>query len=48
MSKTLAVLLATIAFAGLSLEASAQERSCPEGTVWDADRGKCVIPRGSH
>ncbi len=48
MSKTLAALLATIALAGLSLEASAQEGSCPEGTVWDTDRGKCVIPRGSH
>jgi hypothetical protein len=48
MSKTLVALLATIAFAGLSLEASAQERKCPKGSVWDADRGKCIIPRGSH
>lgn len=48
MSKTLVALLATIAFAGFSLDASAQSRKCPKGSVWNPDLGKCVIPRGSH
>jgi len=47
MTKTLIALLAAVAFVGFSLDASAQKRKCPEGTVWNPDLGKCVIPRGS-
>ncbi len=48
MTKTLIALLATIAFVGMSLDASAQKRKCPKGSVWNPDLGKCVIPRGSY
>ena len=48
MAKTLVALLATIAFTGMSLDASAQQRKCPDGKVWNPDTGKCVTPRGSH
>jgi hypothetical protein len=48
MAKILVALLATLAFAALSLDASAQTRKCPEGKVYDPDTGKCVTPRGSH
>ncbi len=48
MGKILVALLATLAFAALGLEASAQTKSCPDGKVYDPDSGKCVTPRGSH
>jgi len=47
MVKTLIALLATLAFAGMTLDATAQQR-CPKGKVWHPDKGKCVTPRGSH
>jgi len=48
MTKPLVALLVTIAFVGLSLDASAQKRKCPKGSVWNPDLAKCVIPRGSN
>ena len=48
MTKTLVALLVTIAFVGLSLDASAQKQKCPEGKVWHPDKGRCVTPRGSR
>jgi hypothetical protein len=47
MVKTLIVLLAALAFAGMSLDTFAQQ-ACPQGQVWHPDKGKCVTPRGSH
>jgi len=47
MINTLVALLATLAFAGMSLDAFAQKR-CPDGKVWNPDTGTCVTPRGSH
>ncbi len=48
MTKTIVLFLATIAFAFLSLGASAQTKRCPDGKVYDPDTGKCVTPRGSN
>ena len=48
MVKILVALLATLAFAASTLEASAQSKKCPEGKVYNPDTGKCVTPRGSH
>ena len=48
MAKTIVLFLATVAFAALSLDASAQAKRCPEGKVYNPDTGKCVTPRGSH
>ena len=48
MAKTLVALLATLAFAASSLPVGAQTSECPEGKVYDPDKGKCVTPRGSH
>jgi hypothetical protein len=47
MAKILVALLATLAFAATILDAAAQT-SCPDGKVYDPDKGKCVTPRGSH
>jgi len=48
MARIFAALLAILAFAALSLEVSAQTQDCPDGKVYDPDKGKCVTPRGSH
>ena len=48
MAKLLVALLATLAFAALSLNVSAQEKKCPEGKVYNPDTGTCVTPRGSY
>lgn len=48
MAKILVALMATLAFAASTLEVSAQTRDCPEGKIYDPDKGKCVTPRGSH
>ncbi len=48
MTKAVVLLLATLAFAVVSLDASAQTKQCPEGKVFDPDTGKCVTPRGSN
>jgi hypothetical protein len=48
MAKLLVALVATVAFAVVSLDASAQAKKCPEGKVYDPDTGKCVTPRGSY
>jgi len=48
MARTLFALLATLAVAALSLDASAQTKKCPQGQVYNPDTGKCVTPRGSY
>jgi hypothetical protein len=48
MTKTIVLILATIAVAALSLDASAQTKRCPKGKVYDPDTGRCVTPRGSY
>ncbi len=48
MAKLLVALLATLALTALSLEASAQDKKCPDGQVYNPDTGKCVTPRGSY
>ena len=48
MTKTVVLLLATLTFAILSIDASAQTKKCPQGKVYDPDSGKCVTPRGSN
>jgi len=48
MARTLVALLATLAVATLSLDASAQTKKCPQGKVYNPDTGKCVTPRGSY
>ena len=48
MTRAIVLFLATIAFAALNLDASAQTKRCPEGKVYNPDTGKCVTPRGSN
>lgn len=48
MTKTIVLFLAMIAFAAMSVDASAQTKRCPEGKVYDPDKRKCVTPRGSN
>ena len=48
MTRAIVLFLATIAFATLTLDASAQTKRCPEGKVYNPDTGKCVTPRGSN
>ena len=51
MNRLLIIALSALAFAASGMAASADEtdakKKCPEGTIFDDDKGKCVVDKGS-
>ena len=51
MTRLLVIALSALAFAASGMAASADDagakKKCPEGTVFDDDKGKCVVDKGS-
>jgi hypothetical protein len=47
MKLVLAVLVSVMALGSMTLTASAEEKVCKPGQIYDEAKGMCVTPRGS-
>lgn len=47
MKVVLAILVGVTALGAMTLTASADEKACKPGQIFDEAKGKCVTPRGS-
>ena len=47
MKRILVLALSMLAVAASGVSADDAKKKCPEGTVFDDDKGKCVVDKGS-